>query len=692
MPDRPELDVAIRALVPINRLPPSDRYRVAASATLLRFSDGQQVFAQGQRDPYVHYLLAGHVDLICDGKEVGRVSATSKAARRALDPSGPKKLTVRAAEQVVVARFLRDALARDTQGAVLPAAARELEVSEIAAEQSSDWMTRMLQSPLLANLPATNIQRIFSRMERLDVRADQIVVKQGEPGDYYYVIEQGYCEVTREIAGGRREIHLSDLGPGHAFGEAALVSGLPRDATVVMLTDGTLMRMSGADFDELIRQPLLSRLTVERAVAETLAGACWLDVRYPEEYARQTLRNSRNLPLTVLRLQSQRLPKDGRYVVCADDPAQAAVGAFLLIARGFRVEYLDAPVGAVVAAHPELVLNSQMAETAASSLVDFPSATMPVSGIQETPETPATEVPQMEAFAAPDPAHEGEHARFESTIDRIDRLYSQQEFEEASRQRVPVEIYADTHTGRALAEIIDDLDERHDALAPDATFDVTGGAVEPAAAMPAGGDAPGAIDGSSSEFIDFAQLEAAAAQVASRLQGQPTIMAVDTRQPLPASKLIADSVQPPAGAPDPLGEILFDFEQRLRAHVDSTVLDRGMSIERRYQDRLQRMRQNAALDLRKREAALRASLEAGYQKKELALRAHYKKLMALANKISQQKAQLQQARRQFEEKLVAVNALHRQVEEMRRQLREHLGPAADPLAPDSRSPGGARSA
>ncbi len=687
MPDRSELDVAIRALVPINRLPPSDRQRVAASATLLRFSDGQQVFAQGQRDPYVHYLLVGHVDLICDGREVGRVSATSKAARRALDPPGPKKLTVRAAERVVVARFLRDALARDTQGAVLPAAARELEVSEIAAEQSSDWMTRMLQSPLLANLPATNIQRIFSRMERLDARADQIIVKQGEPGDYYYVIEQGYCEVTREIAGGRREIHLSDLGPGHAFGEAALVSGLPRDATVVMLTDGTLMRMGGADFDELIRQPLLSRLTVERAVAETQAGAGWLDVRYPEEYARQTLRNSRNLPLTVLRLQSQRLPKDGRYVVCADDPGQAAVGAFLLIARGFRVEYLDAPVAAVVAAHPELVLNSQMAETAASSPIAFPGATRPVSGIQETPEIPATEVPQMEAFAAPDPADEGEHTRFESTIERIDRLYSQQEFEEASRQRVPVEIYADTHTGRALAEIIDDLDDRHDALAPDATFDVTGGG-----AAPAGAEVQGAVDGSSSEFIDFAQLEAAAAQVASRLQAQPTIMAVDTRQPLPASKLLADAVPAAAGVLDPLGEILFDFEQRLRAQVDSTVLERGMSIERRYQDRLQRMRQNAALDLRKREAALRASLEAGYQKKELALRAHYKKLMALANKISQQKAQLQQARRQFEEKLVAVNALHRQVEEMRRQLREHLGPAADPLAPDSRSSGGARSA
>lgn len=289
----------------------------------------------------------------------------------------------------------------------------------------------------------------------------------------------------------------------------------------------------------------------------------------------------------------------------------------------------------------------------------------------------------MEPFATPDAAQAAEHTPFESTIERIDRLYSQKEFEEASRQRVPVEIYADTHTGRALAEIIDDIEERHDALAADDTFDVTGGG----GAATAAGESVENIDGSSSEFIDFSQLEATAAHAMNKAQAPAAVMAVDVRQPLPASRLIADAVNAPPAALDPLGEILFDFEQRLRAHVDNTVLERGMGIERRYQDRLQRVRQNAALELRKREAALRTSLETAYQRKELALRAHYKKLMALANKISQQKAQLQQARHQFEEKLVAVNALHRQVEEMRRQLREHLGPSADPLAPPQRRQG-----
>ncbi len=54
--------------------------------------------------------------------------------------------------------------------------------------------------------------------------------------------------------------------------------------------------------------------------------------------------------------------------------------------------------------------------------------------------------------------------------------------------------------------------------------------------------------------------------------------------------------------------------------------------------------------------------------------------MALANKISKQKAQLQQAKVQFEEKLSAANAVYRQVEDMRKALRQHIG--ALPTAPD----------
>ncbi len=60
------------------------------------------------------------------------------------------------------------------------------------------------------------------------------------------------------------------------------------------------------------------------------------------------------------------------------------------------------------------------------------------------------------------------------------------------------------------------------------------------------------------------------------------------------------------------------------------------------------------------------------KRQELQLRAHYKKLMSQSNKISEQKAQLQKAKKQFEGKLSAANAVYKQIEEMRKTLREHI--------------------
>ena len=132
----------------------------------------------------------------------------------------------------------------------------------------------------------------------------------------------------------------------------------------------------------------------------------------------------------------------------------------------------------------------------------------------------------------------------------------------------------------------------------------------------------------------------------------------------------------PAPASDELGGILRDFELRLNGCVDALVGEHGNALEHRYRLAVRRAREEAAAALREREAALRAQLDADYRHKEQTLRSNYRKLVETANRMKQQKAQLQQARQQFEEKLDAVNALHRKVEDMRRQLRDHLGPEA----------------
>ena len=99
-------------------------------------------------------------------------------------------------------------------------------------------------------LPAANIQTLFSRLQELSVKAGDEIVKFGAPGDYYYIIKQGRCKVFRPVGSG--EHTLAELGPCDSFGEEALISEAPRNATVTMLTDGKLMRLSKRDFVELL--------------------------------------------------------------------------------------------------------------------------------------------------------------------------------------------------------------------------------------------------------------------------------------------------------------------------------------------------------------------------------------------------------------------------------------------------------
>ncbi len=103
------------------------------------------------------------------------------------------------------------------------------------------------------------------------------------------------------------------------------------------------------------------------------------------------------------------------------------------------------------------------------------------------------------------------------------------------------------------------------------------------------------------------------------------------------------------------------------------ALSRTAELETKYRDKIKRIRKAAAIEVRKRQELSRKRYDQQYKKKELKLRAHYQKLMALANKISLQKAQLHQAKKQFEDKLSAANAVYKQVEDMRKALREHIG-------------------
>lgn len=105
---------------------------------------------------------------------------------------------------------------------------------------------------LLAELPGETLARLATRMEREEVAPGAAVVREGEPGDRFYVVLNGMLTVSQESMGARRM-----LTPGDYFGEVALAMEVPRTASVRALTPAVVASCDRETFDELLR-PLFS--------------------------------------------------------------------------------------------------------------------------------------------------------------------------------------------------------------------------------------------------------------------------------------------------------------------------------------------------------------------------------------------------------------------------------------------------
>ncbi|MCB1799006.1 MAG: cyclic nucleotide-binding domain-containing protein, partial [Gammaproteobacteria bacterium] len=327
----------LRALVPLHALPDDALGELLEKARFESIAKGRMLFEQGDTDHEHVYLLNGSIVLLSDRAVVDKVSAGSDTARFPLAHQLPRKQSARAKSDVRIARIdsrlLSDALAR-TQTV-------DYQVSDLDDASEDDWMSMLLQSRVLQQVPASNIQRVMMSVEQVEVAAGEDLVRQGDPGDYYYMLTRGRAVVRRDAGDGKGPCELATLGPGDAFGEEALLSDSPRNSTVTMLQDGEVLRLSKQDFLDLIHNPLLDRIDMQTAQAKVDRGAIWLDLRSSEQYDESHLPGAINFPFESLRYQAASLAPDGHYVLYSNTGGRAMAGAFLLIERGIEVSVLE---------------------------------------------------------------------------------------------------------------------------------------------------------------------------------------------------------------------------------------------------------------------------------------------------------------------------------------------------------------
>jgi MFS family permease len=111
---------------------------------------------------------------------------------------------------------------------------------------------KLLHVPVFAGLPPARLDLAAQRAEIREVTPDEVVIRQGDAADRFYVIADGEFVVTQRQPGHDEPVELRRMGADEVFGEIGLLSGVPRTATVTAATRGTLLALNAPDFLELV--------------------------------------------------------------------------------------------------------------------------------------------------------------------------------------------------------------------------------------------------------------------------------------------------------------------------------------------------------------------------------------------------------------------------------------------------------
>jgi CRP-like cAMP-binding protein len=130
-----------------------------------------------------------------------------------------------------------------------------------------DGAERLGQIDILRDVPIGSRRQLVDLADELAAEAGEVVMREGDPGYEFVMLEQGTADVTR--AGAR----INTLGPGDCFGElAVLADGQPRSATVVATSELSGIVLTAHFMRELRKRMPSVGERIDRVAAERLAN------------------------------------------------------------------------------------------------------------------------------------------------------------------------------------------------------------------------------------------------------------------------------------------------------------------------------------------------------------------------------------------------------------------------------------
>lgn len=200
------------------------------------YKKGDCIIKQGDEGDYFYVIESGEVSFEVNDHAVGSAKTGDSFGELALLYTCPRAATVKAATTTKVWR-----LEQTVFRYVLQSKARESKATKYNLLKKIDFFQRMEES---------DVKQCVNVMTPRKYEAGEYIVRKGEDGDAFYVVESGELNVT-DISVEETTYEDVTLGPGDFFGERALVKSEPRAANVIGVKPGTLFSIDRNTFERV---------------------------------------------------------------------------------------------------------------------------------------------------------------------------------------------------------------------------------------------------------------------------------------------------------------------------------------------------------------------------------------------------------------------------------------------------------
>lgn len=129
-------------------------------------------------------------------------------------------------------------------------------------EESKELLNQLSKAELVRSLPPEEMESVLTCVEPVSMKNGEAIFKQDDPGDAMYIINNGTVVIQSGRNGDGKAI--ATLGPGQSFGEMALLTGDPRSASAIAMSDVQLLRLGKDQFTTLIEISPSLRQAVEQ--------------------------------------------------------------------------------------------------------------------------------------------------------------------------------------------------------------------------------------------------------------------------------------------------------------------------------------------------------------------------------------------------------------------------------------------